>query len=188
MRVKLIAIVTLLTLARLCASGPSARACNGPVAANIRNSLRASYKNFAEPDFSFLRSRPDARVAGLVSGISNKGFEVRDVRDPDRDVSFTYSVKRGPVAWRLCLSMAGPYAAIFRLDRNSKTLFTSPASAPEREVVQLVRGAGYTLLDAATLSCPAQVKMPQTVRQGAPDRVRFWQALFRDHPKMPWEE
>jgi hypothetical protein len=188
MRGKLIPTVTLLILSQLCAAASPVRACNTALANRILTSLRTSYQNFPEPDFAFVRSRPDARVDGLLNGIRGKGLSVRDVRDFDRDVSFTYSIEQNQGgAWRLCLSMAGPYAVILRL-RPRKKLFTAPTSPPEREIVQLVRAAGYTLLDAATLKCPVQVRMPKTVREGSIDRVRYWQALFRDHPQMPWEE
>lgn len=177
--------VTLL-VAALCVSWtPVAAQCASTV--GVRSSIQNKYRSQDDPNFDFIQPAPPREIAEGLEALRRGGFEVRYLGDLDVDVSYVYSLKHGREAWRLCLSMVGPYGALFRLNRNSSVLTTGAgATASEREILRFLGSIHYRLLDRRTLSCPSNLRRMRQLQDSGSRRIVIWQALFREEERLPW--
>jgi hypothetical protein len=179
--------VTLL-VAALCISWTpvAAQQCT-PDVVRVRSSIQSKYRSQDDPNFDFIQSSPTRNIREGLEELGRGGFEVRDFADLNVDVSYVYSLKHGREAWRLCLSMVGPFAALFRLSRNSSVLTTGAgATASEREILKVLVAIHYGLLDRRTLSCPSNLRRMRQIQESGSRRIVIWQALFREEERLPW--
>ncbi len=142
----------------------------------IQNQIAERYGSLNSPAFFFveeqLRKEP---YAALIMELAGR-FAVRDVTDPNEDVSFNYEVLDGDQqVWRLELSMIGPYAFVVNA--------TEKCDQEEREFLNRVLARFHiTELDQSVLETPIALKLHYT----EPEDVSLYHALFSDS-LAPWE-
>ena len=153
----------------------------------VRSSIQSKYRSQDDPNFDFIQPSPPRDIGEGLDELRRGGFEVRDFGDLNVDVSYVYSLKHEREAWRLCLSMVGPYAALFRLTRNNSVLTTGAgATASERAILRFLGAIHYRLLDRRTLSCPSNLRRMRQLQESGSRRIVIWQAIFREEERLPW--
>jgi len=190
MNLKILPVAAVLTLTVVLSERRGeAQPCRSRLAAEVNSFIQQSYGGSLEsPKTTFRKRVPPPPVRDMVNALRGMGYEIGDPYvDLGLDNSFNYSVKRDGKAWRLCVSMVGPYAVLFRLGRDEQLTLLADVRPPTlgHEIKKVVSDGKYTLLDRATLSCATDLKLEHTVTAGRP--VRFWQALVRDESELPWE-
>ena len=178
--------VTLLVVALGISWTPAVAQC-GPNVVGIRSSIQSKYGNPDDPNFDFIQPRPPDYISNGLEEFRRGGFDVAYLGDLSVDVSYVYKLKRDGKAWRLCLSMVGRYAALFRLNRNSAVITTGAGATPtEREILRFLEAIHYTLLGRRTLSCPSNLKRMRQLQESRAHPIVIWHALFREDVRLPW--
>ena len=160
----------------------------------LENSLRAAvikaYGSLDEPSFSFVEKTAKRRPYDpLVSDLKALGFEIEETTDINEDVSFCYVLRARGSQWSLQLSMIGPFAVFFRLERHGEpiaeiTEVTGDLIDLEKDAVVVFRQSGVLVLGESILRRRIPLSMFYTEKQD----VRFYQALFSDVEILPWPE
>jgi hypothetical protein len=172
--------------------GRTARAqCQDAVKTKIVHSINDKYKNPAEPDFSFTFA--SSTPSDLLANLKSIGFEVEKLQDDRADLSFAYHIKNPKVLkynhWRLLISMVGKYAVLFRLQelrRDELVTVLSNLNWPkEREIIKVLSNNRFEVLSKGVLCCRSPLARLQNMESGW--TIRFWHALFRDEPGLPWK-
>ncbi len=200
MKLKVITLAILLSLSpALALARPAAPPdpCRAELAVEIRGAIKATYGNNPELPNLRIKERPrDKRNVEIIADVIAQNYQIiAEPLDGAIDYSFVYTVKerQGTKTWRLCVSMVGPFAALFQLGKSDtigrgkveRVITAQTAGEPERLLIRAVTDKNYKFLDLATLKCSSTVNMPNTVLNSGRSSVRFWQALFRDEVALP---
>ncbi|WP_405008415.1 hypothetical protein OHV13_33745 [Kitasatospora purpeofusca] len=150
-----------------------------------------AYGSLSDPNFSFVAERynqnPYAEQIREMMGIAN----VADSTGLDDDVCFRLEVGGGRwPAWRVLLSMVGPFAMVIKIDRVGR-LFPNVISTPVvmsshpvgGEILRILKTAGFHILSAEESKINVAFKVPpdEELEDGPLYRV-----LFSDASELPW--
>jgi hypothetical protein len=152
-----------------------------------REFISAAYKSLEQPDFSFVKQGFSARPYDPLIKRLRDYAVVEEAIEADDDVCFSYLLKGQSSLWKLDLSLVGPFGLFVRLKARvtpDDFLFYGKADATafERKVLDLARGAGIRLLTTDELSLQVPLALFNTARES----VRLYQALFCDRNALPW--
>jgi hypothetical protein len=157
------------------------------MAPNYRDYVRAAYKSFEQPDFSFLRRVFHSRPYDPLIRKLRDFAAVEDLGECEDDVCFSYLLKGQNALWRLELSMVGPFAVFVRLRSHVRPGdFVShqgkDLSGFEQKIVEKLNSLGIRLLTPRELVETIELQLFNTPR----GKTCLYQALFSDRAELPW--
>lgn len=130
---------------------------------NIINDIKAKYQNFEKPNFRFVSIIVDRKpYREFIEGL--KAYcEIEDITDINYDVSFVYILNCSNQQYMLQLSMAGKYAALYRLSSEREMLIIDPKEVAIEPIVKSVINAleeeNIALLDGQILDSEINIKV-----------------------------
>jgi hypothetical protein len=147
--------------------------------------VRARYGSLEAPNYSWTHGAFDAKPHDGIVGELRTKFEVKDLTDPNDDVSTNLVVGiPGRAEWQVWLSLVGPFAAVTRGDPAGARVVSGRdgGDSHDHALVDALAGAGLEVLCRDVLETP--ISMPMF--NAEPGEVTLFNALFTDADLRPW--
>jgi len=147
----------------------------------IVKAIEASYKDWNNPNFSFIQQTYDDKIYSEVMEEISTNLSIKEDTDLNNDFSFVYYLSKGRQTYFLRISMVGKFAIL--LDTEDQLVTNSRGNDKYINLIcKTLQKHKIELLDKNILLTKTNLVLPLT-KQG---EVNIYRALFEDTEFVPF--
>lgn len=147
--------------------------------------VAARYGSLDAPTYWWTHSAFEAKPYEAIVGELRSKYKVKDLTDPNDDVStFLRVAILGRAEWQVWLSLVGPFAAVTRGDPTGARVVSGRdgGDLDDQALLGVLAGAEIEVLCRGVLE--TTIDMPMF--NAEPGEVTLFNALFTDADLLPW--
>jgi hypothetical protein len=141
---------------------------------DISSSVRKAYGTDVQPTYRFVQEAIESDPYRWLVDSLKEWYTIEDDTDTNDDVSFNFILRSDDHAWRLALSMVGPFALLVDGDDPERsTVITESTDPDEVRILRMVKAQGFEFMDRETLRMVLDVNY-----QDGEDEWTVYHAVF----------